>query len=90
MRKACIATQETKNVTVDEFGLVIWPDDSIISDGGKEEKEIIQCFPLYSILLAVNRTWVDFLSMDARGHELNVLSTIPWSKVKITVGVGHV
>ena len=46
---------------------------------------IVQCFPLYSILLAVNRTRIDFLSLDIEGHELKVLQTIPWNKVDIRV-----
>lgn len=46
---------------------------------------IAQCFPLYSILLAANRTRLDFLSLDIEGHELKVLQTIPWSKVDISV-----
>jgi hypothetical protein len=42
-----------------------------------------QCFPLYSILLAVNRTAVDFLSLDVEGHELKILQTIPWHKIEL-------
>lgn len=45
----------------------------------------VQCFPLYSILLAVNRTTVDFFSLDVEGSELDVLNTIPWHKVDIKV-----
>lgn len=45
----------------------------------------VQCFPLYSILLAVNRTKIDFFSLDVEGSELGVLSTIPWHKVDIEV-----
>ena len=45
----------------------------------------VQCFPLYSILLAHGRTSIDFLSLDIEGHELQVLKTIPWNKVNITV-----
>ena len=32
----------------------------------------IQCFPFYSILLAVNRTTVDYFSLDIKGDELAV------------------
>ena len=32
----------------------------------------MQCFPLYSILLAVGRTSIDFFSLDVEGHELKV------------------
>lgn len=44
-----------------------------------------QCFPLYSILLAVGRTSVDFFSLDVEGFELPILKTIPWHKVDIKV-----
>jgi hypothetical protein len=46
---------------------------------------VVQCFPLYSILLAVNRTNIDFFSLDVEGHEAKVLQTIPWHKVNIKV-----
>jgi len=45
----------------------------------------IQCFPLYSILLAVNRTWVDYISLDVEGHEFRILKTVPFHKVAIKV-----
>ena len=66
---------------------------------GKEEElkharvTRVQCFPLYSILLALNRTTVDYLSLDVEGAELAVLKTIPFDKVNIrvlTVEVTHV
>ncbi|XP_033762187.1 uncharacterized protein LOC117343795 [Pecten maximus] len=43
----------------------------------------VQCLPLYSILLALNQTTVDFFSLDVEGDELNVLKTIPFDKVNI-------
>lgn len=45
----------------------------------------VQCFPLYSILLAFNRTRVDYFSLDIEGHEMEALKTIPWHKVDIKV-----
>lgn len=45
----------------------------------------VQCFPFYSILLAVGQTQVDFFSLDVEGHELKILKTIPWHKVDIKV-----
>ncbi len=44
-----------------------------------------QCFPLYSILLALNRKTVDYFSLDVEGAELGVLKTIPFDKVNIRV-----
>ena len=54
---------------------------------GTTEIVQVQCFPLYSILLAVNRTTVDFFSLDVEGSELDVLNTIPWHKVDIKVSL---
>ena len=58
----------------------------------------MQCFPLYTLLLALGSPTVDFLSLDIevsfrfswtkeskfspkKGPELEVLQTIPWTKV---------
>ncbi|XP_021926612.1 protein Star-like isoform X2 [Zootermopsis nevadensis] len=43
----------------------------------------VQCFPLYSYLLALNRTTVDYFSLDVEGSELEVLNTIPFEKLDI-------
>jgi hypothetical protein len=52
----------------------------------KQEQIVeVQCFPLCSILLALNRTNVDFLSLDVEGVELGVLNTVPWRNVNITM-----
>ncbi|XP_046452745.1 uncharacterized protein LOC124200519 [Daphnia pulex] len=42
-----------------------------------------QCFPLYSLLLAVGRTQIDYFSLDVEGSEYKILKTIPWEKVDI-------
>ena len=49
------------------------------------EMVTVQCFPFYSVLLAVGRTQLDFFSLDVEGHELQILKTIPWHKVEIKV-----
>uniref|UniRef100_A0A1B6KJ09 Methyltransferase FkbM domain-containing protein n=1 Tax=Graphocephala atropunctata TaxID=36148 RepID=A0A1B6KJ09_9HEMI len=43
----------------------------------------VQCFPIYSYLLALNVTHVDYFSLDVEGDELEVLKTIPFDKVDI-------
>lgn len=45
----------------------------------------VQCFPLYSILLAVEKTEIDFFGLDVEGSEFKILRTIPWHKVDIKV-----
>ncbi|XP_045216137.2 uncharacterized protein LOC123566259 [Mercenaria mercenaria] len=43
----------------------------------------VQCFPLHSILLALNQVKVDYFSLDVEGAEKPILDTIPWDKVDI-------
>jgi hypothetical protein len=45
----------------------------------------IQCFPLYSILLAIGKTKIDYFGLDVEGSEYKILKTIPWHKVDIQV-----
>ena len=61
--------------------------------GKKGEIIQVQCFPLYSILLAINMTKIDFFSLDVEGDELKVLQTIPFDKIDIkmmTVEYKHI
>lgn len=44
-----------------------------------------QCFPLYSILSAINVKTVDYFSLDIEGAELSILKTIPWNDIVIKV-----
>jgi len=46
---------------------------------------VMQCFPLYSILLAMGNPTVHYFSLDIEGAEFPVLKTIPWDKVDIRV-----
>lgn len=45
----------------------------------------VQCFPLYSILMALGNPRVDFFSLDIEGAEMKVLRTIPFDKVDIEI-----
>ena len=40
-----------------------------------KEKVALQCFPLYSVLKALNQTTVDFLSLDVEGAEYEILAS---------------
>ena len=63
---------------------------NISAGGGNIRLVQVQCFPLYSILLAVGRTRVDFLSLNVEGAELQVLSTIPWHRIDIKVSMAFI
>ena len=43
----------------------------------------MQCFPLFSLLLAIGNPSVDLLSLDIEGAEYKVLQTLPWDRVDI-------
>jgi len=72
---------------------IAWSDDVnsltmqglVEGDNNMERTQTMmrQCFPLYSLLLALGNPTVDFLSLDVEGPELEVLETIPWTKVDI-------
>ena len=43
------------------------------------------CFPLESILLALNRTQVDYFILDVEGLELDVLRSLPLDRLHIDI-----
>ncbi|KRG03527.1 uncharacterized protein Dmoj_GI26880 [Drosophila mojavensis] len=45
----------------------------------------VKCFPLYTIMLACERTEYDLLSLGVQGHELDILQTLPFDKIKIDI-----
>ena len=45
----------------------------------------IQCFPLYTVLLALGNPTVNYFSLDIEGAEFKVLSTLPFDKVDVKV-----
>ena len=43
------------------------------------------CFPLFGVLKAINVTKVNYFSLDVEGNEMDILRTIPFDDVDITV-----
>ncbi|KAL7648086.1 UNVERIFIED_CONTAM: hypothetical protein RMT77_001703 [Armadillidium vulgare] len=43
----------------------------------------VQCFPLESYLLSLNKTTIDFLSLDIQGSELDALKQFPFYKYTV-------
>lgn len=62
------------------MGKISEPDDG--EDISKRYVDV-QCFPLFTYLLAMNITTVDYFSLDVEGSELQVLQTIPFDQVNI-------
>lgn len=49
------------------------------------KEKIVQCFPLFSVLLAVGVKEIDYFSLDVEGAEYEVLKTFPFSDVRIRI-----
>ena len=47
----------------------------------------VTCFPLFGVLKAMNVSRVDYFSLDVEGNEMDVLRTIPFDEIDITVRV---
>ena len=47
--------------------------------------DTVPCFPLESILAALGRSHVDYLSLDAGGSEMETLRGIPFQRIRIDV-----
>ncbi|XP_014289145.1 uncharacterized protein [Halyomorpha halys] len=70
---------------VGKFGLKDMSRSKLIDkwEVGLSELMEVNCYPLYTYLLAVGRTEVDFLVININGQELKVLQSLPWDKVTI-------
>ncbi|KAK3855475.1 hypothetical protein Pcinc_038128 [Petrolisthes cinctipes] len=45
----------------------------------------VQCVPLYTVMKALGRTHIDFLSLDVEHAEMGILDTIPWDTISFRV-----
>ena len=52
----------------------------------------VPCFPLETMMLALNTTRIDYWSLDVEGYELDILKTVPFDRLDIeilSVEYGH-
>ena len=59
--------------------------NSEIKELNEDNLANVICFPLFGVLKAINVTKVDYFSLDVEGNEMDVLRTIPFDDVDITV-----
>lgn len=57
------------------------------SKPGHPVYESVQCLPLATLLLAINITHVDLVSLDVEGAEVGILKHFPWERVRVDVWV---
>ena len=63
-------------------GRVIKVNDNQEATRKRPRTQNIPCFPMETMLLALNQTRIDYFSLDVEGVELEVLQTVPFDKVK--------
>merc|ERR1719245_2144987 len=59
--------------------------ERLLGDSKRRRRVRIQCFPVYTVLLALGNPTVHYFSLDIEGAELQVLRTIPFDKVDIKI-----
>ena len=62
-----------------------WAIGHLEENPGKSKTVDVQCFPFYSILLALNIKHIDVFSLDVEGAEVLILDTVPFDKVDISM-----
>ncbi|KAI9559236.1 hypothetical protein GHT06_016025 [Daphnia sinensis] len=87
----CLSTkpypmQVVYNATVGTLSSILEKDagqDKAAANGDTNSIYKVQCFPLYSLLVAIDRTNIDYFGLDVEGSEYKILKTMPWSKVYV-------
>ena len=73
-----------QELTVGSRGL---GEDTVYYENRLGDTNLVECYPLYSLLSALNFTTVDLFILDIEGFELNVLRTLPFSRVNVKVWI---
>jgi len=90
---SCLSTDRrpmTVRMPADVFGGITdkmhWSHIAYIGAKNMTRPEIaVNCFPLNSIIEAINVSRVDYMSLDVEGPELDILRTINWKQLHIDV-----
>jgi len=80
----CLAIQPRPHVSPFSQKVTMGGMAGLVSEADEQSYDM-QCFPLYSLILATGNRTVNYLSLDIEGAEFLVLQTIPWDKVDIEV-----
>ena len=51
----------------------------------KKPEVLVNCFPLNTIMAALNITHVDYMSLDVEGPEIEILRSVDWTRLRIDV-----
>lgn len=79
----CLSKNSYPEIVSFEQRLNLGRISQLAPGSGQPNHVDVQCFPLYSYMLALNVTNIDYFSLDVEGDELDVLKTIPFDKITI-------
>jgi hypothetical protein len=65
--------------------LVVDENDKRRRTKNTDRLKVVPCFPFETILTALNRSRVDYFSLDVEGFELPILKSIDWQRIDIQV-----
>jgi len=91
LRTCLSTTQRPTTVRMQPAGLLGGIADTMHQShvafiGGSKKPEVaVNCFPLNTIMAALDISHVDYLSLDIEGPELEILQTIDWTRLRIDV-----
>jgi len=90
--QSCLSTERRPaNVRMQPAGLLggiadkIHPIHSAFIGHNKKPELSVNCFPLNTIMAALDVSHVDYLSLDVEGPELEILRTVDWTRLHIDV-----
>jgi len=86
----CLATQSRPHYSPFTTSTIEGGMSGLIPEHNEEDKMLglsydLQCFPLFTMVLALGSPTINYLSLDIEGAEFLVLKSIPWDKVDIEV-----
>lgn len=87
---ACVSpNQHPKEVTIHNEEDSEVRINSLLDEETSWFNSRVKCFPLYTLMLAVNCVKYDLLSLGVQGQELEILETLPFDQVEIDVITIH-
>ena len=80
-----VAQMDFKEHTMGEGKLI---EEKAMQGSSSRKVQVVHkvyCFPFYSMMLSLNQTHIDYFSLDVEGLELDILRTIPFDKLDISI-----
>jgi len=80
----CLATKDHPHISPFSVQTIKGGMSGLLPEHDDESYDL-QCFPLYSLILALGNPTINYFSLDIEGAEFMVLQSLPWDRVDIEV-----